>query len=107
MHEIWQEKQDMQLSDRSLIWNSDLVEALEFENLVTQAMVTVVCAENRTESRGAHARDDYPDRDDEEWMKHSQAMINEKGEVTIDYRPVTMTPMSNEIEPIPPKTRVY
>jgi succinate dehydrogenase / fumarate reductase flavoprotein subunit len=99
---------DLKVSDRGLIWNTDLVETLEFENLAAQAMVTVVGALNRTESRGAHAREDFPERDDVNWLKHTLAWFNdETGEVRIDYRPVHMQPMTNDIASIPPKARVY
>ncbi len=99
---------DLKVSDRGLIWNTDLVETLEFENLAAQAMVTVVGALNRTESRGAHAREDFPHRDDVNWMKHTLTWFDDAtGQVKIDYRPVHMQPMSNDIASIPPKERVY
>ena len=99
---------DLKVSDRGLVWNTDLVETLEFENLAAQAMVTVVGALNRTESRGAHAREDFPERDDVNWMKHTLAWFNDaSGEVRIDYRPVHLQPMTNDIASIPPKERVY
>ena len=97
----------MDVKDRGLIWNTDLVEALEFDNLIAQAAVTVNSAANRTESRGAHAREDYADRDDTEWMKHTLAWVDDAGKVTIDYRPVHEYTMSNDIEYIKPKARVY
>jgi succinate dehydrogenase / fumarate reductase flavoprotein subunit len=99
---------DLKVSDRGLIWNTDLAETLEFENLAALAMVTVVGALNRTESRGAHAREDFPERDDETWLKHTLTWFDDhSGEVKIDYRPVHMQPMSNDIASIPPKARVY
>ena len=97
----------MDVQDRGMIWNTDLVEALEFDNLIAQAAVTVNSAANRTESRGAHAREDFSDRDDTEWMKHTLAWVDDAGKVTIDYRPVHEYTMSNDIEYIKPKARVY
>ncbi len=108
IHEVWQGTDDIRVTDRSLIWNTDLIEALEYDNLIIQAVVTMDSAVNRTESRGAHAREDYPDRDDKDWMKHTLAFIDEKARtVSIDYRPVHTYTMSNEIEYIAPKARVY
>jgi succinate dehydrogenase / fumarate reductase flavoprotein subunit len=98
---------ELGISDRSMIWNSDLVEALELDNLVSQAVVTVHSAEARHESRGAHARDDFPDRDDVEWMKHSLAWRDAKGQVSLGYRPVHLNTLSNEVQTFPPKARVY
>jgi len=99
---------DLGVSDRGLIWNSDLMETLELDNLIGQATVTVNGALNRTESRGAHAREDHPDRDDGSWMKHTLAWFDDAtGKVTIDYRPVHAYTMSDEISYIPPKARVY
>ena len=97
----------MSVSDRSLIWNTDLVEALEFENLISNGTVTLVSGEARQESRGAHAQDDYPDRDDEHWMKHSVSTCNDRGEVEMSYRPVRMQTLTNEVSVFPPKKRVY
>jgi succinate dehydrogenase / fumarate reductase flavoprotein subunit len=99
---------DLKVSDRGLIWNTDLMETLEFENLVVQAQVTVVGAHNRTESRGAHAHEDFPDRNDKEWMKHTLTWLDDAtGAVKIDYRPVHDFTMTNEVAPFPPKARVY
>jgi succinate dehydrogenase / fumarate reductase flavoprotein subunit len=107
MKNVWDEKKEIRIADRSMIWNTDLAEALEFENLIAQAVVTVNSAVNRTESRGAHAREDFPDRDDVNWMKHTLTWLNADGTTTIDYRPVHSNTMTNEVEPIPPKKRVY
>jgi succinate dehydrogenase / fumarate reductase flavoprotein subunit len=105
---VQDKRKDIKVSDRGLIWNTDLVETLEFENLVVQAVVTVAGAANRTESRGAHAHEDHPDRDDANWMKHTLAWMDDvTGKVVIDYRPVHDYTMTNDIAPIPPKTRVY
>ena len=99
--------EDIQVNDRSLVWNSDLVEALELENLMDCALVTIVGAEARHESRGAHAHEDYPDRDDGEWMKHTLAYVDEKHKVRLDYRPVHTYTLSDDIDYIEPKERVY
>ncbi len=108
IHEVWKGIEDIKVTDRSLVWNSDLLETLEFDNLIVQAVVTMDSAVNRTESRGAHAREDFPDRDDKTWMKHTLAWMDEnKRSVTIDYRPVHSYTMSNDVQTIPPKQRVY
>ena len=98
---------DIGTSDRSLIWNSDLIETLELDNLIAQAVVTMHGAANRTESRGAHMREDFPDRDDDEWMKHTAASLSAAGKVTIDYRPVHAYTLTDDIDYIEPKARVY
>ncbi|NOQ63190.1 MAG: succinate dehydrogenase flavoprotein subunit [Methyloprofundus sp.] len=97
---------NIKTTDRSLIWNTDLVETLELDNLLDLSMVTIAAASNRTESRGGHAREDFPDRDDENWLKHSLLWLNDD-KVTIDYRPVHMYTLTDDVEMIPPKKRVY
>ena len=98
---------DIGIKDRSLIWNTDLVEALELENLMGQALVTVRSAHQRTESRGAHAHEDFPERDDENWMKHTVMWLDENNKSTTGYRDVMMNTLTNEVQSIPPVARVY
>jgi succinate dehydrogenase / fumarate reductase flavoprotein subunit len=105
--EVFRDYQDIRVNDNSMIWNSDLVEALELDNLLGQAVVTMESALNRKESRGAHAREDYPKRDDKKWMKHTLAHLNDKGKVKFEYRPVHMYTLTDEVEVIPPQPRVY
>ena len=98
---------NVRVSDRSLIWNSDLIETLELQNLLGQAVATMYSAEQRTESRGAHAREDFKDRDDANWMKHTLVSVDAKGKASFEYRPVHMQTLTKDVDPVPPKARTY
>ena len=103
----FQGKADLKVADRSLVFNTDLVETLELDNLLGQAVVSMHCCANREESRGAHAREDFPDRDDEKWLKHTVCRLDENGITDIDYRPVILNSLTDEVQAFPPKARVY
>ena len=107
IREVFKSFEDVKVSDRSLIWNSDLIETLELQNLLGQAVVTMVSAENRKESRGAHAREDFSKRDDVNWMKHTLCWLDGQGNTTLDYRPVHLNVLSSDVSVIPPKERKY
>ena len=97
--------EDLKISDSGMIWNSDLVETLEFDNLMAQALVSIHGALERKESRGGHAREDFPDRDDTNWMKHTVAWLN--GTSRFDFRPVHNYTLSDDVDAVPPKARTY
>ena len=107
MDRIFASLEDVRISDHSLIWNSDLIETLELQNLLYNAVATIQAAEQRHESRGAHAREDYPERDDANWLKHTLVTVDGKGACAFDYRPVHLNTLTNDVEPVPPKKRTY
>ena len=104
---LWSKNDDVKVSDTSLVWNSDLAETLEYDNLLAQSIVSLDSAINREESRGGHAREDFPDRNDDDWMKHTYVWLNEDGTSRIDYRPVHTETMTDDVKAVPPKARVY
>ncbi len=105
--EIFNKRDQLKIKDRSLVFNTDLIETLELDNLLYQAVASLSGAVNREESRGAHAREDFPDRDDDKWMKHTICNVDEKGATDLIYRPVIMQTLTDEVEAVPPKARVY
>jgi succinate dehydrogenase / fumarate reductase flavoprotein subunit len=107
LDEVVQSFANVKVSDRSLIWNTDLIETLELDNLLGQAVATIRSAANRQESRGAQAREDFPDRDDVNWLKHTLCWVDARGTVRLDYRPVHLNTLTSDVEPIPPKARTY
>ncbi|MCF5930176.1 FAD-binding protein, partial [Xanthomonas perforans] len=107
MAEIFATFEDVKVSDRSLVWNSDLIETYELNNLLLNAVATINSAEQRKESRGAHSHEDFPDRDDVNWQKHTLVTVDDKGKCEFDYRPVHMYTLSKDVDVVPPKPRVY
>jgi len=105
--EVFASFADVQVTDRSLTWNTDLIETLELDNLLGQAVATMHSAENRKESRGAQAREDFPNRDDQNWMKHTLCWVDGQGATRFDYRPVHLNTLTDDVESIPPKARTY
>ena len=107
LNKCYRSKINIKVKDKSLIWNTDLVETLEFDNLLSQSIVAVNSALHREESRGAHSRQDFPNRNDKKWMKHSLVKLSSDGKTKIGYRPVKLLPLTNEVRAFPPKERVY
>ena len=107
LEQTYQSFADVRVSDRSLVWNTDLIETMELENLLMQATATIRSAVNRTESRGAHAREDYPNRDDQNWMKHTLVSVDGPAQVRFEYRPVHLNTLTDDVETVPPKARTY
>jgi len=107
MAKVFASFDDVRVSDRSLVWNSDLIETYELQNLLYNAVATINSAEQRHESRGAHAHEDFPERDDVNWQKHTLVKVDHKGGCSFDYRPVHMNTLTDEVKPVPPKARVY
>ena len=107
MNGVFASFDDVRVSDRSLVWNSDLIETLELQNLLYNAVATIQSAEQRHESRGANARGDFPERDDQNWMKHTLVSVDAKGECAFEFRPVHLKTLTNDVEAVPPKKRTY
>ncbi|MBL8264872.1 succinate dehydrogenase flavoprotein subunit [Steroidobacter sp.] len=107
MQQVFSTFAEVSVSDRGMVWNTDLIETLELDNLLSQAVATMNSAENRKESRGAHAHEDFPNRDDVNWMKHTLSWVSPQGQVSLDYRPVHLNTLTTDVEPVPPKARVY
>ena len=107
MQGLFSDFKNVSVSDKSLTWNTDLVETLELNNLLYQALATLYSAQNRQESRGSHARDDFPERDDEEWLKHTMVSIDKDGAEKFDYKPVKLETLTDEVETVKLKARTY